>query len=85
MLTLKDCFDFSDLTEDEICAIAECEHIPIISALEEGENLIHSAHGRQRVAKMLLKRAQECELSGMDVHASHLRCIHKAFIARFAP
>ncbi|RCK50229.1 hypothetical protein TH25_11465 [Thalassospira profundimaris] len=85
MLTLKDCFDFSDLTEDEICAIAECEHIPIISALEEGESLIHSRHGRQQIAAMLLKRARECELSGMEVHASHLRCIHKAFITRFAP
>ncbi|WP_417844092.1 hypothetical protein [Thalassospira sp.] len=85
MLTLKDCFDFSDLNEDEICAIAECEHIPIISALEEGENLVHSVHGRQRIANMLLQRAKECDLRGMNVHATQLRCIHQAFINRFAP
>lgn len=85
MLTLKDCFDFSDLNEAEICAIAECEHIPIISALEEGDNLVHSAHGRKRIAKMLLQRAEECELHGKDDHAAQLRCIHKAFITRFGP
>ena len=27
MLTLRDCIDFSDLKEEEILAIAECEQI----------------------------------------------------------
>ena len=30
MLTLRDCIDFSDLSEEEILAIAECEHIPLL-------------------------------------------------------
>ena len=32
MLTLEDCIEMSDLTEAEILAIAEHEHIPTIAA-----------------------------------------------------
>jgi len=36
MLTLDDCIELSELTEEEILAIAEHEHVPEMVALERG-------------------------------------------------
>lgn len=41
MLTLRDCIDFCDLTEDEIDAIAAHEHVPEIIAVEIAQYLAH--------------------------------------------
>ncbi|WP_417806010.1 hypothetical protein [Thalassospira lucentensis] len=83
MLTLRDCIDFSDLREEEILAIAECEHMPVLSALEEGESMVHSPSGRKRIAVMIKSQAEMCELTGNTIHARHLRRVHDAFISRF--
>ena len=45
MLTLKDCCDFCALTEDEVDAIADHEHLPEISAAELGGSLLKSKEG----------------------------------------
>jgi hypothetical protein len=83
MLTLSDCFDFSDLTDEEITAIAECEHIPLITALEEGECLVHSRRGRKKIAAMIATHADECEACGHLEHAEKLRDVRKIFVRRF--
>ena len=36
MLTLQDCIELSELSEEEILAIAEHEHIPEMLAIELG-------------------------------------------------
>ena len=46
MLTLKDCIDLSDLSDAEVAAIAEHEHVPEIIAAEIGSGLVHSPAGR---------------------------------------
>jgi len=83
MLTLRDCIDFSDLREEEILAIAECEHIPILTALEEGESMVHTPRRRKRIAVMIKSQAVICERTGNTVHARHLRRVHDAFVGRF--
>ena len=40
MLSYQDCVELSDLTEEEIEAIAEHEHLPEIAALEMGSYLV---------------------------------------------
>ncbi|WP_417829035.1 hypothetical protein [Thalassospira sp.] len=84
MLTLRDCIDFSDLTEEEVLAIAECEHIPLVTALEEGESLVHTKRGRKELAVMIKGQAEMCERMGNTVHARHLNRVHDAFMKRFA-
>ena len=42
MLTLEDCIELSDLSEEEILAIAEHEHIPEMVAVELGAYLVHT-------------------------------------------
>ena len=42
MLSYQDCVELSDLTEEEIEAIAEHEHLPEMAALEMGSYLVHT-------------------------------------------
>lgn len=83
MLTLRECIAFSDLSEEEVLAIAECEHIPLGTALEEGESLVHTKSGRKRIAVMIKGQAEICERMGNTVHARHLNRVHDAFMQRF--
>jgi hypothetical protein len=54
MLTLDDCIALSGLTEAEIAAIAEHEHIPFTAAVELGRCLCCDAHGLDTVRTMIL-------------------------------
>lgn len=54
MLTYQDCVALCDLTEAEIRAIAEHEHLPYIVAAELGSYLVHSADGTPMIRRMIL-------------------------------
>jgi hypothetical protein len=54
MLTYEDCLGFCDLTEEEIEAISEHEHIPAIVALELGQYLVQSEDGVRKIKRMIL-------------------------------
>lgn len=53
MLSLEDCIALSGLTEDEIFAIAQHQHIPEIAAVELGNYLPSSADGRLAIEGMI--------------------------------
>ena len=53
MLTMEECIALSELTEEEIAAIAEHEHVPEIVALELGNYLVHTASGQRRIKAMI--------------------------------
>ena len=46
MITLEDCIALCGLTEDEVLAIAEHEHIPEMAAVELAAYLLMSEQGR---------------------------------------
>jgi S-ribosylhomocysteine lyase LuxS involved in autoinducer biosynthesis len=54
MLTIQDCIELSELTEEEIRAIAEHEHIPEMAALELGHYLVHTDSGEKRIHAMIV-------------------------------
>lgn len=54
MLSLRDCLDLADLTEDEIAAIAQHENIPPIVALELGHHLLRTPEGAQRLRQIIV-------------------------------
>lgn len=54
MLTFEDCLGLCDLTEEEIDAVAQHEHIPEMAAMELGEYLIHSDDGVRLIKRMIL-------------------------------
>ena len=62
MLTMEDCVAFSDLTEEEILAIAEHEHLPEIAAAAYGQYLLGEKDGTEQICRMIvddIRRAQE--------------------------
>jgi hypothetical protein len=54
VLTIEDCIGLSELTEEEIRAIAQHEHIPEIVAAELGNYLIHTPSGEKRIKAMIV-------------------------------
>ena len=54
MLTLEDCIGLSELTEEEILAIAQHEHIPEIAAVELGNYLVQTPAGEKRIKAMIV-------------------------------
>ena len=53
MLSLEDCLGLCDLTEDEVLAIAEHEHIPEMAAVQLGNYLVHTPEGEMRIKAII--------------------------------
>jgi hypothetical protein len=61
MITLEDCVGFCGLSEEEVLAIAEHEHLPEIAATALAQYLLSQAHGSEKVRDMIvddIRRAQ---------------------------
>ena len=61
MITLEDCVGFCGLSEEEVLAIAEHEHLPEIAATALAQYLLSQEHGSERVRNMIvddIRRAQ---------------------------
>lgn len=64
MLTLHDCIELSELTEAEIMAIAEHEHIPEMLAVELGNYLTHLPTGEKRIKRMIVDDIEAARTAG---------------------
>ena len=53
MLTLEDCISLCGLSEEEVLAIAEHEHIPKIAATELGNYLVSTPEGEFYIKAMI--------------------------------
>ena len=80
MLTYEECLAMSDLTEGEIEAIAEHEHMDPMIALALGQYLI-SHEGDQRIKSIILDDIHRAERSGNRRHAEVLRKVLQHFLA----
>ena len=80
MLTYEDCLAFCDLTEDEIEAIAEHEHIPAIVAIELGQYLVHSEDGARKIKRMILDDIEAARNRKDEEHYLVLRATLKHFV-----
>jgi hypothetical protein len=54
MISQEDCVALSGLSEEEVAAIAEHEHIPDIAAAALGNYLLHIEHGTERIREMIV-------------------------------
>lgn len=73
MLTGKECLEFTDLTMDEIEAIAEHEHIPEIVAAEEGDYLLRSKTGADTIKRFIEEDIEHAYSHGNLLHATELK------------
>jgi hypothetical protein len=79
MLSLEDIIDFSALTEGEIDAIAEHEHISEISAASLGQSLLQSRKGTEKIERFIREDMEEAEWDGLTGKAKGLQQV----LARF--
>ncbi len=54
MITLEDCVAFCGLSEEEVLAIAEHEHMPEIAAAALAEYLLQQEHGTGTICVMIV-------------------------------
>jgi hypothetical protein len=54
MITLEDCVAFSGLTEEEVLAIAEHEHMPEIAAAALAQYLTYQEHGTEKIRDLIV-------------------------------
>ena len=54
MISLEDCIGFCGLSEEEVLAIAEHEHLPEIAATALAQYLLSQRHGSEKVRDMIV-------------------------------
>ena len=68
MITLEDCLGLCDLTEAEVLAIAEHEHIPEIAATGLAQYLLSQEHGSEKVRNMIVDDIRQGQRRGDREH-----------------
>ncbi len=84
MLTYEDCVELSDLTEEEIEAIAEHEHIPQMAALEMGSYLVHTPEGEKRIKRMIAEDLTAARERGDKHKVAMLKLVLKHYLEHHA-
>lgn len=72
MISLEDCIAFSGLSEDEVSAIGEHEHIPQIAACGLADYLLKQPHGGEAIRRMIVDDIQQALSAGRIKHAQDL-------------
>jgi hypothetical protein len=79
MLTVQDCLAMCELTEEEVRAIAQHEHIPEVVAAELGNYLVHTSTGEQEIEHMIADDIAEARDAGNVRRAAELKLVLKHF------
>ena len=72
MISLEDCIALCGLTEAEVSAIAEHEHVPEVAAATLGQYLLHQQHGPERIQQMIVDDIRAALDQGNVAHAAKL-------------
>ncbi len=77
MITLEDCVGLCRLTEEEVLALAEHEHLPEIAATALAEYLLSQEHGSEKILEMIVDNIRQAQLTGDKEHVvTLLRVLH---------
>lgn len=69
MITLEDCIGLCGLTEEEVLAIAEHEHLPEIAATALAQYLLSHKHGSEEIRDMIVDDIRQAQLGSDKEHA----------------
>jgi len=72
MITLQDCIALCGLTEAEVLALAEHEHIPEIAAAAYAEYLLKQRRGSEKIHEMIVEDIRAALHRGDREHAHEL-------------
>lgn len=81
MLSIRDCLDYCDLTEDEVELIAEHESIPETSAAYLACALVQTPEGTSVLARYLDEIATRASERGDSAKVRHTSAVSAKFIA----
>jgi len=82
MLSLEDCIALCGLTEEEVLAIAEHEHIPEIAASELGHYLVHTPDGELCIKAMICDDIAAAAARGDRMRVLTLKMVARNFIVQ---
>jgi hypothetical protein len=80
MLCLEDCLALCGLTEDEVLAIAQHEHIPEIAAAELGHYLMHTPEGEMCIKSIIRDDIAEARAAGDAERELALKLVLRDFV-----
>ena len=80
MLSLEDCIALCGLTEEEVLAIAEHEHIPEIAATELGHYLVRTPEGELCIKSMIRDDIAAASERGDRMRELMLKMVVRNFI-----
>lgn len=83
IVTVQECVDMSELSNEAIRAIAEHEHIPEVVAAELGQELLKGAGGIAEIRRMLEKRLELAMQAGEQDKITDCRRVLRSFIASY--
>jgi hypothetical protein len=72
MITLEDCIAFCGLTEEEVLALAEHEHMPEAAACALAEYLLAQEHGLEKIRDMIVDDIRTAQARGDRQHVQTL-------------
>src|SRR5215831_20117018 len=72
MISLEDCIAFSGLSESEVAAIGEHEHIPQVAACALADYLLKQPRGGETIRMMIVDDIQQALCAGRIKHAQDL-------------
>ena len=81
MISLEDCIALCGLTEKEVLAIAEHEHVREIAAAAIGRYLLKEPNGPGKIRDMMRDDIHDALSRGDSDHASELLMILRHFMA----
>ncbi|MEX2009233.1 MAG: hypothetical protein WEC41_03485 [Dongiaceae bacterium] len=80
MLTVEDCIALSDLTKEEVAAIADHECLPEVLAAELGCYLVHTVKGVPVIRHMIRDDIAAARARGDLVQAARLKLALRHFV-----
>ena len=83
MLTLDDCIAFGELSREIVLAIAEHEHVPELSAVAIGEQLVQCRDGLRSIHNMVVTVIDAAKERGDIGYAKALTSKLQAFLDEF--
>ena len=73
MITLGDCIGMCGLTEEEVLAVAEHEHLPDVAATALAQYLLSREHGSEQIRDMIVDDIRETQWNGDRIDPSYLQ------------
>jgi hypothetical protein len=80
VLTLDDCLALCELSEDEVLAIAEHEHVPELAAAELGNYLVRTPEGELAIKAMIRDDLAAATARGDPRRAAILKLVLRDFV-----